>query len=189
MKNVKIRFGGADTRSIKTLNSFPHGLFISELVDNRDPEIHAFLRRTNFGNGSSIFGRRSPEEMQDFRDVCNGSLNNSSDEEVAGIIQYYVQRIRNYGHIESMQQGRIKQARIVPIDIPRTKVCEFYEGKLISVEVAYNQVKHFQTLTPEQYYKEISTKEFEIPPFYRFCRCRFKAIIPGVDNSYEKYKI
>lgn len=177
---MKIRFGGADTRSIKMLESFSRGFFISDLVDNRDEKIHRFLCKTNFENGSSIFGNRSLEEMQDFRDTVSGALDNSSDEEVAGIIQYYVQRIKNYAHIESLWQGRIKQARVVCVDVPRTGACEFYKGKIISVENAFNQIKIFQTLTPEKYSKEISSNNFEVPPFYHFCRCRIQGIIPGV---------
>lgn len=185
---MKIKFGGADARSIKMLESFPHGLFISELVDNYDKNIHDFLRKTNFENGSSIFGNRSPAEMQDFRDVVNGALDNVSDEVVSGIIQFYVQRLRNYGHIESLFQARIRQARIVCVDVPRTDACKFYEGKIISVEDALNKLRWFQTLTPEEYGRQISNNVFDIPPFYQFCRCRLQGIIPGVVDNYEKQK-
>lgn len=185
---MKIKFGGADTRSIKMLNSFPHGLFISEFVNNRDEKIHRFLCKNYLENGAALFGRESSDEMNDFRKVVGGALDNVSDEDVSGIIQFYVQRLRNYGHIESFFQARIRQARIVCADIPRTDTCKFYEGKLISVEDAFNKLKWLQTLTPEEYGREISNNVFDIPPFYQFCRCRLEGIVPGVVDNYEKQK-
>ena len=185
---MKIKFGGADTHSIKMLNSFPHGLFINELINNRDEKIHRFLCKNYLENGAALFGRESSDEMNDFRKVVGSALDNVSDENIAGIIQFYVQRLRNYGHIESLLQARIKQARIVCVDVPRTDVCKFYEGKTISVEDAFNKLKWFQTLTPEEYGREISNKVFDIPPFYQFCRCRLEGIIPGVFDNYKKQK-
>lgn len=73
---MKIKFGGADTRSIKMLNSFPHGLFISEFVNNRDEKIHRFLCKNYLENGAALFGRESSDEMNDFRKVVGGALLN-----------------------------------------------------------------------------------------------------------------
>lgn len=185
---MKIKFGGADTRSIKMLNSFPHGLFINELINNCDEKIHRFLCKNYLENGAALVSQESSDEMNDFRNVVGGALDNVSDENIAGIIQFYVQRLRNYGHIESLLQARIKQARIVCVDVPRTDVCKFYEGKTISVEDAFNKIKRFQTLTLEEYGQEISNKVFDIPPFYQFCRCRPEGIIPGMVDNYEKQK-
>ncbi len=164
---MKIKFGGADTRSIKTLNGFSDGFFITELVDSADERIHRFLCENYLENGAALFGRESPDEMQDFREVCGGALDNVSDENIAGIIQFYVQRLRNYGHIESLFQARIKQAKIESSGKPRTAMCKFYEGKILLVTDAYNQIKWFQTLSPEDYHKQISSVEFGIPPLYR----------------------
>lgn len=185
---MNIKFGGADNRSIKLLEDFTKGFFISEFVDNHNKKILDFLIENYFKNGAALFGRESPYEIQEFRKVTKGGLDKLSDKDIVGIIQFFVQRLRNYAHVESLWQARIKEARIVPTEIPRTRICEFYEGKLISVETAYNQIKYIQTLTPDQYFQEILNKEFEIPPLYRFCRCRLIAIIPSVDNSYERQK-
>lgn len=178
-----IRFGGSDTNSIKFLESFPRGLFISELVNNSDKRIHDFLQ-TQF---TKVLGKRSTEEMQDFRNFCNGALDNVSDDDVAEIIQFYVLRIKNYAHLESMYQGGLKEARIIPLEVPRTAVCESYEAKTISVKNAFEIIQWFKTLSHAEYYRQISNKDFGIPPLYRNCRCRFQAVIAGANFTYKRY--
>ncbi len=177
---MRIKFGGADTRSIKMLNSFSQGFFISELVNNADEKIHRFLSTNYLENGVALFGKESSDELQDFREVCGGALDSISDEDVVGIIQFYVQRLRSYGHIESLFEAKIKQAKIESLGKPRTAMCKFYEGKILSVVDIYHQIKWFQTLSPEDYHKQISSVEFGIPPLYKNCRCSLEGIIPGL---------
>ncbi len=184
---MSIKVGGADNVSIKTISGFPQGFFISESVNNHDDRIHQVLIKQNFHNGSSLFHGVSHLNCQELRKVCNGSLDRISDEEIHAIMIYYVQRIRNYGHIESLWRARLKQARIVPMLTPRTGVCEYYEGKVISVEQAYNTIQWFKTLSPEEYGKQIAIKDFSIPPLYFGCRCSLEGVIPGLDNTYERF--
>jgi len=176
-----MNLGGADNASIKMQNDFPNGLFISELFDDSNRTIERFLRKNYFENGAALFGRESPDELQAFREVCNGALDNISDEEVYGIIQFYVQRLKNYAHLKSLASARIKTARIIADPKPRTEMCKFYEGKIISVEEGLNTLEWLQTLSPKQQGEVISTKDFGFPPLYRLCRCTLEGLIRGVD--------
>lgn len=178
---MNLKFGGSDTRSLKTLASFPKGLFISELVDNQDPKIHQFLIDNYLARGAALFGRESPEAIQDFRETAGGSLDHISDPDVTGIIQFYVQRARNYGHIESLHSAMIGAAKVICIDSPRNNLCRSKRGRLLDIASAYNALKWFQTLAPEDYWREISTKDYCIPPFYRDCRCRLEGVIAGIN--------
>ena len=125
--------------------------------------------------------------VQNLREVCDGALDDISDEAIHPLMIFYVQRVRNYIDIERWRKMKLKGARIIPAKIPRTAVCEFYEGKIISVEDAFQAIQKYKTFTPRLYYKEITSSNCLIPPFYYECRCRMEAIIPGVDNSYKRY--
>ena len=185
-----MKFDGTDKRSLKELNSFLNGLFISELVNNSDVKIHQVLVQQNFCNGSSLFHGISDIDCQEFREVCNGTLDNVSDEKIHRIMMFYVQRIKNYAHIDSMQQAQIKWARITPSGVPRSGICKEYEGQLVDIEKAFTEIERLKTITHEQYFKEISSKNFWFPPLYQGCRCSLEGLIPGIDNDdiYEKAK-
>lgn len=183
-----VQFGGSDERSLREINSFPNGLFISELLDNSDFRIHQILAKQNFINGSSLFQGVSEIDCQELRKVCNGKLDNISDKEIHGIMMFYFQRIKNYAHIASMQEAHIKWARITPLGVPRAEICKNYEGKLVDVEKAFIEIKRLKNLTHEEYFKEISKNNFWIPPFYRECRCSLEGLIAGIDNFDEVYE-
>ncbi len=182
-----ITFGGPDKVSINFLKTFRNGLFISELVDNSDKRIHDVLIKQNFINGSSLLHGESDLDCQELREVCHGKLNNLSDKEIHAIMTFYVQRVKNYSHIENLWQGRIKHARIIPLSIPRTGVCDYYEGKLIDVEKAFQTIQRFKILTYEDYNKEISTKDFGFPPLYKGCLCELQGLIAGIDKVDDVY--
>jgi tetratricopeptide (TPR) repeat protein len=183
-----IQFGGADKKSLEEINSFHNGLFVSELLDNTNLRIHQVLAKQNFINGSSLFHGISEVDCQELRTVCNGKLDSISDKEIHGIMMFYVQRITNYAHINSMQQAQIKWARIIPSGVPRAGICKEYEGTLVDVEKAFTAIERFKTLTHEEYFKEISSNNPYFPPLYRECKCTLEGIIPGIDSIYDFYE-
>lgn len=175
-----IQFGGKDSASIKAFYGLPNLMFISELVDNDDKHIHEFLITNYFEKGAALFGRESREELQAFRNVCNGSLANENDANVYSIIQFFVQRLRNYARLKFLNCARIERARIVSTN-PRTEMCKFYENKLIDVKDSLVKIDWIYSKSPIEQGKILMTTNIEVPPLYKLCRCGLEGLIRGVD--------
>lgn len=176
-----IQLGGADIPSIEAFWQLPNLMFISERVDNNDVNIHKFLIKRYFENGAALFGRESIEDLQDFRVVCNGGLDDMDDTGVYEIIQYFVCRLRNIAHFGSLKQAAIKNARIVSFPKPRADVCKFNENKIIDVSDCIDKINEIYSKSPSDQGIILNSTNFEFPPFYKLCRCRVEGLIAGID--------
>lgn len=174
-----VRFGGPDNASIAAAASFENGLFISPFVEaNR--ELQQFLIERYFTDGAALFGRESSEELNDFRRAA-GLPAEFPEARSYEIVQYFVQRARNYAHIESLFEAEIEEARVCVEDQdPR---CRVYEGKSIIVDACKRNLDWFRSLSQEQYLNEVFGKDWGFPPFHTLCRCRLEGVIEGVDYS------
>jgi hypothetical protein len=182
-----IRLGGPDTGSIRFLQNWPGGMFISPLVDNSDQRIHQFLVERFFANGSLLFGTES-SVLNDFRDVCGGSLDGETNQVVYAIAQYFVQRIHNFRHVESIAMAEIIQARVPPADYLTPTTCIGHAGRMVNVIDASKRIRWMKTLTAEDYGILAYAVDFGFPPFDILCSCRIEGIIPGVDYDVEEPK-
>ena len=182
-----IRLGGPDTVSIRFLQNWPGGMFISPLVDNSDQSIHQFLVERFFANGSLLFGPES-SVLSDFRDICGGLLDSETDQIVYAVVQYFVQRIRNFCHIESIAMAEILQARVPPADQLTPTTCIGHAGRTVNVMDASKRIRWMKTLTAEDYGILAYAVDFGFPPFDILCSCSIEGIIPGVDYDVEEPK-
>lgn len=173
---VGITFGGPDRGSIRAASLFPNGLFISPLIENNaDPKIHHHLYERHFVNGSALFGRESPEEMADFRAVAG--LDDIGDTATVEIIQYYVQRIRNYRDIvRIVYELEIDEAFTDAGD----DACDQVESR-VSLTQALKKLQWMSCLPQWSYERFCFGRNLGFPPFEIRCRCLLEAIIPGVD--------
>lgn len=152
---VRMRFGGPDTRAIRFFGKFD-GFYFSKYVNNSDDQIRGFLREQYLEKGAALFGRGTPEELDDFRQAANGLLDQVNDRGVETIIRSGVQRIRNYGHINALRQARFKLMKIVAIiDRATSPICRYLDGKMIRVKAAAETVERLSKMEPGEYANEL----------------------------------
>lgn len=148
-----MKFGGGDTRSIRWLAE--HKEFrITPLVKKNHDQLLRFLRQEYLEKGAALFGRQTPDSIEDFRRAAGGELDNCSDEEVGFIIQDAVQTIRNQSHMTSLIEARMKYAEVVAIggDQCACNQCRQKHGSKIRVRQNAD----------------------DLPPFHKGCRCRIE---------------
>jgi hypothetical protein len=157
---IKLKFGGPDKRAVRFFNSLDN-FYFSTFVDNRREEIKDFLRDEYLEKGAALFGRGTKEELDDFRRAAGGKLDNLNDFSVETIIQSSVQRIRNYGHINSLRQAKFKLAKIVAIldNKCTTNICPTLNGKTFRVSEAAGAIDRLTELEPGDYAKELYKSE------------------------------
>ena len=152
---IKLRFGGADTRSIKFFGQLDH-FYFSKFADNRRDELKNFLQKEYLEKGNAIFGKKSRKEIDEFRKAAGEKLKNLNDRAVETIIHSSVQRIRIWGHIGSMAQAKIKQAKIVAILDNRTSdICTELNGKIINIGTAQTAIEKLNKLESGKFAAEM----------------------------------
>lgn len=168
--------GGADNASIREDGTWAtHGLFISPEVDNTSMAIRSHLIMHNFHDGAALFGREGEKEITDFRTVCGG-LEDLTHDQVATIVQYYVQRLRNYHHLESMAAASIWQARVVADGCDPS-----HADRIVDVADATVKLQCYRSLSYREYETFVWNEDVGFPPFSIECSCRMEGIIPGVE--------
>lgn len=168
---IRVGLGGPDYGSIKFFKNWPRGFYVSPLVDNFDFNLQRFLLERYFENGAALFGRESPEEMQDIRDWAKPYLDETSDREVYLIAQYFVQRIRNYTHLASLDEARITWAW--------TPGCGNHKSRMVNVQLAASKLRVFRELSLQEYGEEVWGHDHGVPPFTVECVCRMEGVIDG----------
>lgn len=175
MSELRISFGGPDRVSIRTALSFPNGLYISPHVVNLNPRLHEFLIKTNFAKGASAFGGDADSSVADFRKLTGGSLDDLTALEVFQIFDYYRQRLRNYGHVETLSQAEFREATVCN-DRP---CCPNKNGNTISVVDAMSKLKWFRSISHGRYGHQVFGRDWGFPPFHYTCQCRMEGVIDG----------
>lgn len=173
-----IRFGGPDKNSIAAAASFENGLFISPFVDSANAELQQFLIEQYFTNGAALFGRESSHELDGVRRAADLPAA-FSDERIYEIVQYFVQRVRNYAHLETLFEGEFDEA-IVDVEDTDPR-CTKYRDKKIRVEACRSNLDWFRTLSHEEYMEKVYGRDWGFPPFHTLCRCRLSGVIEGID--------
>jgi len=104
-----------------------------------------------------LFGRESPESLDEFRKLVGGKLESINDRGVQTILRSSVQRIRNYAHINQLAQARIyKLAKIIAIiDNRTTEICLHLDGKYIRLAAAAEAVDRLTRMDPGEYALEL----------------------------------
>lgn len=168
-----IRFGGPDRAAIKLLHEWPNGLVFSPLIVGHQPlTLTDFLIELYFENGAALFGRESDYEMEMVRKAVGASFANLDGREIYRIVQYYVQRVRNYSHIEVFTHNGDRRAE---------STGECHPIRTFDIVDAASWVKWFKTLSHEEYVRRVYGKDYGFPPFDLDCRCRMDGIVPGAD--------
>lgn len=156
---IKLRLGGADTKSIRFFGELDH-FYFSKFGGNTSEPLKSFFRDAYFENGAALFGRETTEEIDDFRKAAGEKFTNLNDRAVQTIVQSSVQRVRNWAHIGSLAQARIKLARIVAtLDSRTTPLCRELDGKQIRVPVAQSAVERLGKLAPGDFAAEMYESE------------------------------
>lgn len=152
---IKLRFGGADTRTIKFFGDVDNWYF-SKFVDNRNTGLREFFKEAYLKNGAALFGRETTEELDDFRRAAGDKLKNINDRAIKAIVQTSTQRARNWGHIGSLSQAKFKLARIVAIlDSRTTEICRSLDGKQFRVGPAQKTIERLNQLEPGEFAAEM----------------------------------
>lgn len=183
--NIGIQLGGPDRVSIAFLQNWPGGMFVSHLVDNSNTRIQQFLVERYFDDGAALFGRESFGEINDFRSVC-GSLHDVSDEVISAILQYFVNRVRNYSHIENIALAEITRGQVDSVDEYTPTTCLGHGGRKVNVFDAALRIRWMKTLDSVEYGVLAYGVDFGFPPFDILCSCRMFGVISGTD--YEPYE-
>jgi hypothetical protein len=153
---VKLKFGAPDKRASDFFGSLDH-FYFSTYVNNSKQELKDFLKSEYLDKGAALFGRETHEALDDFRAAAGGKLDNLNDRAVSTIVHSSVQRIRNYAHVNSLSQARIKQARIRAIVDGRctSQICPYLDGKIVNVSTAFEAVDRLTQLEPGDYALEL----------------------------------
>lgn len=152
---VRLRLGGADTKSVKFFGELDH-FYFSKFADNTQTSLKQFFADAYLQNGAALFGRETSEELADFRAAAGEKLKNLTDRSVKGIVSTSVQRVRNWAHIGSLSQARIELSRIVAtLDARTTELCRELDGKQIRVGVAQSAIERLNQLEPGEFAAEL----------------------------------
>lgn len=170
MIRVSLSLGGSDRASIKFLKKWPRGFYVSPLVDNFDSHLQDFLIKQCFTDGAALFGRETPYELQQVREWARGRLDAVPDREVYYIVQYFVQRVRNYVHIRSLSEAEISSAR--------SSGC--HESRIVDVERSRVKIREMRRLSLMDYRDQVYGKDLGFPPYSIECTCRLEGLIAGV---------
>lgn len=169
-----VQFGGADTRSVRMLDSFQHGFWLCDQVGIGSPEIQNLLRVEYIEKGRALFGRGPSSEMfEQFRQAGGRRLAGIDDHEIKAIITFAVQRVRNYGNILQLKQGTYKYASVRAI-VDDGKTCSFCSnahGQRFLVSPAAQIIKRYAAMMPGDYAQALHFEKAMFPPFHRTCRC------------------
>lgn len=165
---LKLKLGGADTKSIKFIGDLDH-FYFSRIGGNTSESLRKFFVERYLKDGAALFGRESSEEMEDFRREAGDKFKNLTDRQTKLIVQTSVQRVRNWAHIGSLSQARIKLARYAAtLDARTTDICRGINGKKIKIGVAQKAIEKFNQLEPGEFAKELyestEAKEFRKDP-------------------------
>lgn len=156
---VKLKLGGPDTRSIKFIDELDN-FYFSKFGGNTSRDLRKFFVDRYFSDGAALFDRESSDELEDFRRAAGEKFKNLTDRQTKTIVQTSVQRVRNWAHLGSLSQGRIKLARIVAtLDSRTTPICKELNGKLIRVGVAQKAVERLSRLEPGDFAAELYESE------------------------------
>lgn len=165
---VKLRLGGPDRRSIKFIGELDH-FYFSKFANNTSKPLRNFFVERYFEDGAALFGRESTDELEDFRRAAGDKLKNLTDRQIKAIAQTSVQRVRNWAHVGSLSQARIKYARYAAtLDARTTEICRGINGKKIAIGVAQETVERLNRLEPGEFavelYESNAAKEFRKDP-------------------------
>jgi hypothetical protein len=152
---IKLRLGGPDSTSIKFIGELDH-FYFSKFANNTSEPLRNFFTERYFKDGAALFGRESTEELEDFRKAAGEKLKNLTDRQTRAIVQTSVSRVRNWAHIGSLSQAKIKLARIVAtLDARTTEICRELNGKIIRVGVAQKAIERLNRLEPGDFAAEL----------------------------------
>lgn len=146
-----VGFGGPDLRSMNFLSNLDN-FYVSKWIQNPDAvsAVKTFLSERYLEGGAGLFGRQTPENIQAFRDLFGQKLADLEDWQVSRIIDTSVTRIQNWAAVEQYHSAGITEIEVYE----PTQECEFcrdMNGRVISVETAYQTMMYQAGLTPEQY--------------------------------------
>lgn len=146
--SVGILLGGPDRASIMLIEKWPGGLVYKPGAGTAGRTKIA----EHFENGSSVF-------------IDGDDLE-----------RYFVQRVRNYAHVESLATAEIRHA-VVSGDC--------HDGYFVNVADAASRIKWFKKMNPEQYEKHVFGRDFGFPPFCIGCDCRMAGLIEGAEDFHR----
>jgi hypothetical protein len=154
---VSLAFGAPDTRSLKffeKLDSFYFSKFLRN--DDAAKPLRKFLADEYISKGAALFGRETPESLDDFRKAAGGALDKLNDKAVYRIAFNSVARIRNWAHVGSLAQAGFELAEYVAvIDKRTTEICREIDGKRLRVAPAQARIEQLNKLTPGEFALEV----------------------------------
>jgi hypothetical protein len=177
-----VGFGGPDVRSMEFLSKLDN-FYVSKWIQNPDAvaAVKDFLNERYLQDGAGLFGRQNPENIQAFRDLFDQKLADLEDWQVGRIIDTSVTRVQNWAAVEQFHSAGITELEVYE----PTEECEFcrdMNGRVISVETAYNTMMYQTGLTPEQYTAALASMpptienadtlvaKGALPPYHPHCR-------------------
>lgn len=160
-----VEFGGPDLRAMNFLSKVD-SFYVSKFIQNPEAieAVKSFLSERYLQDGAGIFGRALPENYQAFRDLFGQKLADLEDYQVSRIIDTSVTRAQNWAATAQLHEASVTEIEVYE----PTQECDFcrsMNGKIISVETAYNTMTRQAGMSPDEYSAEM------------------KAITPTVDNA------
>ncbi len=167
---VQLKFGAPDKRAIRFFDSVDKWYF-SKFMRNDDAArpLRKFLREEYLEKGAALFGRETPESLDDFRQAAGEKLKNLTDFQIKRIVSGSVARIRNWAHVGSMHQAEFELARYVAVlDARTTEICRHIDGKMIRVGTAQQRITELTKLEPGEFalelYESTAAREYQKNP-------------------------
>jgi hypothetical protein len=177
-----VAFGGPDLRAMNFLAKLDN-FYISKWIQNPDAvaAVKTFLSERYLEGGAGLFGRQAPENIQAFRDLFGQKLADLENWQVSRIIDTSVTRIQNWAAVAQYQEAGIIELEIYE----PTEECDFCKemnGKVISVETAYQTMAYQTGMSPEAYTAamasiaptienaETMVARGALPPYHPHCR-------------------
>ncbi len=166
--------------------------YLSKFIRNQNVEksVLHFLEEQFLEHGEGLFGRTSPEVLNEFQSMLRDRLVEIEDWAAQRIINTSVQRMRNWGNLAQLVDAGYEYAEIFNPD-PQAEICVYMAGKIIPIAPAYQAMQDTISLTPEafeQRLKPLSPDYAEakgidamaadgeaVPPYHPNCHTRMLA--------------
>lgn len=153
-------FGGPDLRAIEFLSKLD-SFYVSSFIKNSDAEaaVRQFLKERYLEQGAGLFGRGTPKEIQDFKDLMAQKLVDLGSWQIERIADTSVQRIRSWATVAQYHEAGITRMQVYEPTM-ECAFCVSMNGKVISVATAYETLMRQSAMTAEEYEADLRS----VPP-------------------------
>lgn len=159
---VALGFGGPDVRAINFLAKLDT-FYTSSYLRNADAQniMRNFIREKYLEKGGGLFGRGNAADIAELRNLLGDKVTDLENWQIRRIVDTSVQRTRNWAAVAQMHEAGIAEIEIYE-PTQECGFCQDMNGKIVSVDVAYQTIERQMDMTPEEYEDDLRATRQEL---------------------------